>query len=148
MYHLAKLVVKAYQPPQLEVGMFFVMQVNVNSNAYLYLYELDAMPRNIEEHYTNYGYPVKPYIVGETSTNPDAPEIVLAYPNEIAWVDYSLDELHEIDVNFINHVLEQDGWIEIWIEDEHGPYVEDGKVVIRDYDVSRYEDYGDDELVS
>lgn len=126
MYKLAKLLLRSYQPEQIEVGMMFAMSVTINDYSYLHVHRLDKLPRDIDRYLTENGYPVKPYIMALENSNPDAPERILAYPDQIRWINYG-HELYPFEIEDINYIMMNDeGCIGIWMED--------GEVIIDDTD--------------
>ena len=126
MYKLAKLLLRSYQPEQIEVGMIFAMSVTINDYSYLHVHRLDKLPRDIDRYLTENGYPVKPYIMALENNNPDAPERILAYPDQIRWINYG-HELYPFEIEDINYIMMNDeGCIGIWMED--------GEVIIDDTD--------------
>lgn len=126
MYKLAKLLLRSYQPEQIEVGMIFAMSVTINDYSYLHVHKLDKLPRNIDRYLTENGYPVKPYIMALENNNPDAPERILAYPDQIRWINYG-HELYPFEIEDINYIMMNDeGCVGIWMED--------GEVIIDDTD--------------
>jgi hypothetical protein len=126
MYKLAKLLLRSYQPNQIEPGMMFAMSVTINDYSYLHVHKLDKLPRNIDRYLTENGYPVKPYIMALENNNPDAPERILAYPDQIRWINYG-HELYPFEIEDINYIMMNDkGCIGIWMED--------GEVIIDDTD--------------
>lgn len=126
MYKLAKLLLRSYQPEQIEVGMMFAMSVTINDYSYLHVHRLDKLPRDIDRYLTENGYPIKPYIMALENNNPDAPERILAYPDQIRWINYG-HELYPFEIEDINYIMMNDeGCIGIWMED--------GEVIIDDTD--------------
>jgi hypothetical protein len=148
MYYTAvKLVYKHNQPGPLEIGMLFAVTANVNDYEYLHLHELKAIPRDIERYINENGFPVKPYLVQAVDSNPDTPEVVVAYPDQINWVEYFNDE-YQMDVDMMNYIsLNDHGYIAIYMGDDKAILDEDGKVILCDVDylLSYEEDYDDDE---
>jgi hypothetical protein len=130
-YQPVKLIYNSYQPSQLEVGMMFAVNVNINDYSYLHLRKLEKLPRDIEEYLQHNGLPVKPYFIRSIDSNPDVPPEVVAYPDQIAYYeqegqlfDFTID-----DMNYIN--LEDEGYIALYFDDEtNQPVLEDGKVVV------------------
>ena len=147
MYYTAvKLVYRHYQPGPLEIGMLFAVQVNVNDHEYFHLHALDTIPRDIDKYIRENGFPVKPYLVQAVSTNPDVPEVVVAYPDQIDWIEYN-DEEYRMDVNMMNYIsLNDNGYVAIYMENDKAVLDEEGKVILCDVDYLLYygEDYDDD----
>jgi hypothetical protein len=106
--------------------MMFAMSVTINDYSYLHVHKLDKLPRNIDRYLTENGYPVKPYIMALENNNPDAPERILAYPDQIRWINYGF-ELFPFEIEDINYIMmNHEGCIGIWMED--------GEVIIDDTD--------------
>jgi hypothetical protein len=147
MYYTAvKLVYRHYEPGPLEKGMLFAVIANVNDYEYLHLHALETIPRDIETYILENGFPVKPYLVQAVDSNPDTPEVVVAYPDQIDWIEYFNDE-YQMDVNMMNYIsLNDNGYVAICIENDQAVLDEDGKVSLCDVDYLLYydEDYDDD----
>jgi hypothetical protein len=146
MYTAVKLVYRHYEPGPLEKGMLFAVIANVNDYEYLHLHALEAIPRDIERYLRENGFPVKPYLVQAVSTNPDIPEVVVAYPDQIDWIEYGIDE-YQMDVDMMNHIsLNDNGYVAIYMENDQAVLDDDGKVILcdADYLLSYDEDDQDD----
>jgi hypothetical protein len=147
MYTAVRLVYRHYEPGPLEKGMLFAVIANVNDYEYLHLHALEAIPRDIERYLRENGFPVKPYLVQAVSTNPDIPEVVVAYPDQIDWIEYGIDE-YQMDVDMMNHIsLNDHGYVAIYMENDQAVLDEDGKVILCYVDYLMYydEDYEDGE---
>jgi phosphatidate phosphatase PAH1 len=84
----------------------------------LHVHKLDKLPRDIDQYITQNGYPVKPYIMALENNNPDAPERILAYPDQIRWINYG-HELYPFEIEDINYIMmNHEGCIGIWMEDD------------------------------
>jgi hypothetical protein len=119
MYKAAKLLLSSYQPDQIEVGMMFAMSVKINDYSYLHVHKLDKLPRDIDRYITENGYPVKPYIMALEQSNPDLPERILAYPDQIKWINYGI-ELFPFEIEDINYIMmNHEGYVGIWMEDDY-----------------------------
>lgn len=130
-YQPVKLIYNSFQPPQLEVGMLFAMNVTINEHSYLHLRKLEKLPRDIEEYLQHNGLPVKPYFIRSIDSNPDVAPEVVAYPDQIAYYeqDGQLFDFTVDDMNYIN--IEDDGYIGLYFDDETDqPVLEDGRVVV------------------
>jgi hypothetical protein len=142
MYTAVKLVYRRYQPGPLEIGMLFAVQVNVNGHEYFHLHALEAIPRDIDKYIRENGFPVKPYLVQAISTNPDVPEVVVAYPDQIDWIEYNDDE-YRMNVDMMNYIsLNDNGFVAMYFENDKAVLDEDGKVILCQVDYLMY--YGDD----
>jgi hypothetical protein len=127
--------------------MLFAVQVNVNGYEYFHLHALDTIPRDVEKYISENGYPVKPYLVQAVSTNPDVPEVVVAYPDEIDWIEYGDDE-YRMDVDMMNYIsLNDNGYVAMYFENDKAVFDEDDKVILCDieYLMEYDEDYDDDD---
>ena len=146
MYYTAvKLVYRHYQPQILEMGMLFAIQVSVNDYEYLHLHELKAIPRDIEKYINENGFPVKPYLVQSVDSNPDTPEVVVAYPDQIDWIEYNNEE-YQMDVDMMNYIsLTDHGYVGIYMRNDKAILDEDDKAILCDVDylLSYDEDYYD-----
>jgi len=119
MYKAAKLLLSSYQPDQIEVGMMFAMSVTINDHSYLHVHKLDRLPRDINRYITENGYPVKPYIMALEQSNPDLPERILAYPDQIKWINYG-HELFPFEIEDINYIMmNHEGYVGVWMEDDY-----------------------------
>jgi hypothetical protein len=146
MYKAVKLVYRHYEPGPLEKGMLFAVIANVNDYEYLHLHALEAIPRDIEKYIRENGFPVKPYLVQAVSTNPDVPEVVVAYPDQIDWIEYNGDE-YQMDVDMMNYVsLNDHGYVAIYMENDQAVLDEDGKVILCDVDYLLYYDEDNEDL--
>ena len=148
MYYTAvKLVYKHYEPGPLEIGMLFAIQVSVNDYEYLHLHALKTIPRDIEKYIRENGFPVKPYLVQAVDSNPDTPEVVVAYPDQIDWIEY-FNEEYKMDVDMMNYIsLNDNGYVGLYMGNDKAILDEDGKAVLCDVDylLSYDEDYYDDD---
>lgn len=102
MYTDALLVLRAYIPLTLEKGMLFLKNTDP-----LQLYELEKNIKNSKNvtEYLNTNGP--PYELAIFEASPWLNQ--LATHNEIGWVEDNEDEIHEISLNEINMILENDG---------------------------------------
>ena len=127
MWYPAEIVLKSYLPLELEEGMLFVNRISVGViEPYVELWELDEFPGNMDEFMSKHGAPVELFIIDEN-------ENILATHDEIAWWDEGehTDELREITLDDINYLLrELDGYVDIDIDEDYGPTIYEGKVVL------------------
>ena len=125
MYKPAKLLLSSYKPDQIEVGMMFAMSVTINDYSYLHVHRLDKLPRDIDRYITQNGYPVKPYIMALEHNNPDLPERILAYPDQIKWINYG-HELYPFEIEDINYIMMNDeGYVGVWMDENDDVVVDD-----------------------
>jgi hypothetical protein len=111
------------------------------------LHALETIPRDIETYILENGFPVKPYLVQAVDSNPDTPEVVVAYPDQIDWIEYFNDE-YQMDVNMMNYIsLNDHGYVALYMGDDKAILDEDKKVIICDVDylLSYDQDYDDDD---
>jgi len=127
MWYTAEIALKSYLPLELEEGMLFVNRISVGViEPYVELWELDEFPGNMDEFMSKHGAPVELFIIDEN-------ENILATHDEIAWWDEGehTDELREITLDDINYLLrELDGYVDIDIDEDYGPTIYEGKVVL------------------
>jgi len=107
--------------------MLFINRISVGViEPYVELWELDEFPGNMDEFMSKHGAPVELFIIDEN-------ENILATHDEIAWWDEGehTDELREITLDDINYLLrELDGYVDIDIDEDYGPSIYEGKVVL------------------
>ena len=159
MFTQAKLILKSYFPIKLEKGMWFLAM----HHGQISVYELGFDIHNEEpkELYLQLnGAPVEPYIY--LMGNPNVPEetSLMAEPENIGWFDEGehTDDMHDITVKEINVILDNNGYCEIEVEEEHldddeasdyiniVPVLFQGKITIRyDNDNVVLDDDEDDE---
>ncbi len=105
------------------------------------VFKPEKAPQDSEQYIQQHGYPVAPWIIDQG--NPNIPEeTIIAIPNQIGWIDEGdhTDELMDIEVRHINHILDRyDGWIYVEVDDDGEPILFMDKVTIS------YADDDDDE---
>lgn len=132
-YTNVQLIFPEYHPDQLETGMYFVsMHGLVQDNPYVHIYELDSVPRDQGKYIDKHGLPVRPYLVMNTSTNPDVPPKVVAEPHQIK---LSVDEMNYCSAR---------GYVEILTYDDGEPVLEKNGDIVFYID----EGYDDDEDIT
>ena len=165
MFTQVKLILQSYKPLKLEKGMWFLAMHHGQISVYELGYDIHS------EHQTELyvqlnGYPVEPYLY--LQGNPNIPEetSLMAEPHQIGWFDegdYTTegeynDEMHDITIAEINNILDNNGYCEMEVEEEHldddeaddyirvVPVLLEGKVTIR-YDLEEVvlDDDDDDE---
>ena len=120
MWLEANFKVSFYQPEDLLAGMWFMNSLYPGTDrefVELWLLEEDI----IEEEYDNFvaknGFPVEPMLTLEMS-NPDEPDLIVAYPPEIGWV-YDDDELRTFDIDDANWIIQNnDGKVHVLVDGE------------------------------
>ena len=177
MLILAKLVFKSYMPKQLEIGMWFKKDhsdvVYGKIYNYITIYELKALPPDMDEYISINGAPVQPYII-QPMNNPDDPEEILVIPKFIGWWEYDDGHddddgnwtenivLEDLSPKFINEWIygenaDNDGLIALEVDEETREaklYEDTNKVIIKqsDYvdedvdgamDIDAYDDWDD-----
>ena len=149
MFTQAKLILQSYKPLQLEKGMWFLgMQ-----QKQVVVYEMNYVPYNMEEYVSLNGYPVEPYLYLEGNPNVPDETSLMAEPEQIGWFDEDeeSDEMHDITLKEINNILENGGYCEIEVEEEHldddeaSDYIRIVPVLLQGKVTIRYEDPYDDE---
>lgn len=120
MFTHAKLVLQSYKPLKLEKGMWFI----ATHNGQVSIYELGYTIYSDEQMETFLqlnGYPVEPYLYIQGNPNIPDETFVIATPEQIGWFDEDeeSDEMHDITIKEINNILDNDGWCEIEVEEEH-----------------------------
>jgi hypothetical protein len=127
MWYPAEISLSSYLPPELEVGMLFINRISVGVvEPYVELFELEEVPEDADAFMTKNGAPVELIIIDEDGD-------LLASHDEIGWWDEGedSDEYREVTLDDINYILrELDGYIDIEIEEDYGPVIYDGKVVL------------------
>jgi len=127
MWYPAEISLSSYLPSELEVGMLFINRISVGVvEPYIELFELEEVPEDADEFMAKNGAPVELIIIDEDGD-------LLASHDEIGWWDEGedSDEYREVTLEDINYILrELDGYIDIEIEEDYGPVIYDGKVVL------------------
>ena len=141
MFTQAKLILQSYKPLQLEKGMWFLGMQHKE----MVVYEMNYIPYNMEEYVSLNGYPVEPYLYLEGNPNVPDETSLMAEPEQRGWFDEDeeSDEMHDITLKEINNILENGGYCDIEVEEEHldddeasdyikiVPVLLEGKVTIR-----------------
>lgn len=153
MFTQAKLILKSYFPKKLEKGMWFLIVHHGQVSVYQLGYDI-RHEQEKELYLQNNGAPVEPYIYLEG--NPNVPEetSLMAEPEQIGWFDEGehTDEMHDITIKEINNILDNDGWCEIDVEEEHlddeethEDYIKVVPVLLQDKVIIRYEEDEEEE---
>jgi len=129
MWLEANFKVSFYQPEDLLAGMWFMNSLYPGTDrefVELWLLEEDI----IEEEYDNFvaknGFPVEPIVTLEMS-NPDEPDLIVAYSPEIGWIHQDDDSIREFDIDDANWIIQNnDSKISILIDEE--AYEQDGTI--------------------
>jgi hypothetical protein len=149
MFTQAKLILQSYKPLQLEKGMWFLGMQHKE----MIVYEMNYIPYNMEEYVSLNGYPVEPYLYLEGNPNVHDETSLMAEPEQIGWYDDGehSDEMHDITLKEINNILENGGYCDIEVEEEHldddeaSDYIKIVPVLLQGKVTIRYEDPYDDE---
>ena len=114
MWIAAELVIRNYQPEQLEKGMLFLNILHPGTYKETYeIFSLEGIPGNEQEFISINGYPIEFSIIS------DEEEIV--NHSQIGWFDFGekVEFLTEISLKEINIILNNfDGWLDVEIDDE------------------------------
>jgi hypothetical protein len=143
MWCPAELVVRNYQPEQLEKGMLFLNILHPGTHKETFeVFSLDRVPRDEEAFIALNGFPIEFSIVYD--------EEELASHEEIGWFDFGeeIDFLTQISLKEINLILNEfQVWLEIEIDEELyeeedviEPIIETEKVTLRFYQEEEEED--------
>lgn len=162
MFTQVKLILQSYKPLKLEKGMWFLAMHHGVMSVYELGYDIHS-EEQAETYVQLNGYPVEPYIY--LQGNPNVPEetSLMAEPDQIGWFDEdeNSDEMHDITLREINDILDNNGYCELEVEEEHldddeahedyiriVPTLLEGKVTIRylyDYEDDEYVDEEEEE---
>ena len=120
MFTQAKMILKSYFPIKLEKGMWFLgMQ---HKEIVVYQLTFDINNEEQKEIYMQLnGAPVEPYIYLEGNPNVPDETSLMAEPEQIGWFDEGehTDDMHDITLVEINNILENSGYCDIEVEEEH-----------------------------
>jgi hypothetical protein len=104
--------VQFYQPEKLEAGMWFMNSLYPGTDReFLELWELteDVPDEQLDDFIFKNGFPVEIFITQE-SENPDEPDHIIVYPENIGWCfDINTESMDIIDIKFINTVIQDYG---------------------------------------
>lgn len=122
MWLEANLKVSFYQPEDLLAGMWFMNSLYPGTDrefVELWLLEEDIIEEEYDNFVNKHGFPVEPMITLEMS-NPDEPDLIVAYSPEIGWVyEDDDDELRAFDIDDANWIIQNnDGKVHILIDEE------------------------------
>jgi hypothetical protein len=130
--------------------MLFAMSVTVNEHSYLHVHKLESIPRDIDQYLTESGWPVKPYLIKAIDSNPDVAPVVVAYPDQLGWIEQE-GLLYEFTIDDMNYIsLHDGGYVYVYTDDENEDelVLEDGKAVLAycDYVNMIDNDWMDDDI--
>lgn len=129
MIRECQLVFRNYIVDAIKPGMLYLTHVHPIGRQ---IVKIDKAPQDSALYIQENGYPVEPWIVDPG--DPNIPEeTILAIPKQIGWMDEGdhIDELMDIEVRHINHILDRyDGWIYVEVDDDGEPILFMDKVTI------------------
>jgi len=109
MWLEANFKVSFYQPEDLLAGMWFLNSLYPGTNrefVELWLLEEDIIEEEYDNFVNKHGFPVEPIVTLEMS-NPDEPDLIVAYSPEIGWVyEDENDELRTFDIDDANWIIQ------------------------------------------
>lgn len=149
MWYPAELVVRNYQPDQLEKGMLFLNILHPGTYKETYeIFSLEGIPGNEQEFISINGYPIEFSIIDNEGNE-------LLEHSEIGWFDFGekVDFLTEISLKEINIILNEfEGWLEIEIDDDAYdeedliiPVIQNDKALLKFYEEEEYDEDEEDE---
>lgn len=111
-----KLIFKSYMPKKLEKGMLFL----VRQHKEMVIFQMQHVPLDMESYVQLNGYPVEPYIIYPGNPNIADDGFIIAHPHQIGWWDAGehTDDLYDITAKEINEILDNDGWVDVEVEEE------------------------------
>ncbi len=119
MWLEANFKVSFYQPEDLLAGMWFMNSLYPGTDrefVELWLLEEDIIEEEYDNFVNKHGFPVEPIVTLEMS-NPDEPDLIVAYSPEIGWVYEDEDELRTFDIDDANWIIQNnDGKVHILID--------------------------------
>ena len=120
MFTQARLIMLSYIPETIKKGMWFLAMHHDEINVYELGYDIHNEEEMHEFTRIN-GFPVKPHIFIEGNPNVPDETFTVADGDEIGWFDEGehSDELHDITLKEINNILENGGYCEIEVEEQH-----------------------------
>ena len=120
MWLEVNLKVNFYQPEDLLAGMWFMNSLYPGTDrefVELWLLEEDIIEEEYDNFVAKHGFPVEPMVTLEMS-NPDEPDLIVAYSPEIGWV-YEDDELRPFDIDDANWIIQyNDGKVHVLVDGE------------------------------
>jgi len=129
MIRECQLVFRSYETNVITKDMLFLTFVHPIG---WQVHKVDKVPQDVEAYIKDNGYPVAPWIIDQGDPNIPEEEI-LATPKQIGWMDEGdhIDELMDIEVRHINHILDKHmGWIFVEVDDDGEPILFMDKVTI------------------
>lgn len=107
---------RSYIPKKLELGMWFLKNVNGEP----FVFKLKEIPQNPTEFINEVGYPVEPFIVDIGDPHNDV-ETVIADSDQVGWFDEGefTDELVDIEPSHVNRIFSgYNGWLAMEMEED------------------------------
>ena len=120
MFAEAKLIFQNYIPTEIKKGMLF-MSFDRNNQPIVYETNVSTTSKEQLDNFIQAnGYPVRPYIYIEGNPNLTDSSYCIATPDKIGWFDRDgqCEDLFDITVREFNIILENDGVLDIEIEEE------------------------------
>jgi hypothetical protein len=90
------------------------------------------------------------YLIAQEQSNPDVSERIIAHHSQIGlWDDGDSETLHFIDINAINSILMNEGYVMVFADEDGDPILEEGYVTlcshIDDEDEEWIQQWGEDD---
>ena len=150
MWLEANFKVSFYQPEDLLAGMWFMNSLYPGTDrefVELWLLEEDIIEEEYDNFVAKHGFPVEPMVTLEMS-NPDEPDLIVAYPPEIGWVYEDDDELRTFDIDDANWIIQNnDGKVCILVDEQAYDQdetiftiTEDQEVILKYFFIEDFED--------
>ena len=151
MWLEANFKVSFYQPEDLLAGMWFMNSLYPGTDrefVELWLLEEDIIEEEYDNFVAKHGFPVEPMVTLEMS-NPDEPDLIVAYSPEIGWVyEDEDDELRTFDIDDANWIIQNnDGKVCILVDEQAYDQdetiftiTEDQEVILKYFFIEDFED--------
>lgn len=158
MWLEANFKVSFYQPEDLLAGMWFMNSLYPGTDrefVELWLLEEDIIEEEYDNFVAKHGFPVEPMVTLEMS-NPDEPDLIVAYSPEIGWVYEDDDELRIFDIDDANWIIQNnDGKVCILVDEEAYDQdetiftiTEDQEVILKYFFLEDFNDEDEDEYLT
>ena len=159
MWLEANFKVSFYQPEDLLAGMWFMNSLYPGTDrefVELWLLEEDIIEEEYDNFVAKHGFPVEPMVTLEMS-NPDEPDLIVAYSPEIGWVyEDDDDELRTFDIDDANWIIQNnDGKVYILVDEQAYDQdetiftiTEDQEVILKYFFLEDFNDEDEDEYLT
>ena len=158
MWLEANFKVSFYQPEDLLAGMWFMNSLYPGTDrefVELWLLEEDIIEEEYDNFVAKHGFPVEPMVTLEMS-NPDEPDLIVAYSPEIGWVYEDDDELRIFDIDDANWIIQNnDGKVYILVDEQAYDQdetiftiTEDQEVILKYFFLEDFNDEDEDEYLT